>query len=232
MKILLLGHSGILGNRLRSILDCYTTEYRFPSEPFTNELYHKYDVIINCIVDKNGDYSINVELPLLLSKFTKKLVHFCSDAVYSGGKELGSQYTKTDDLSPTNFYGETKAKSSTALLKNTNALVIRTSFIDQRSEFVQKISCDSSFKAYSNYYWNGLTAKQVAEQTKKLLLSESMGLYHVFGHDTYSKYTLANMVANFLNRPTKIHPVSFEKKINRSVKTDFDDLNFDINTLQ
>jgi dTDP-4-dehydrorhamnose reductase len=230
---LLIGHNGILGSRIRSIIDCETINFKFPSVEFIDLIKKKsYSTIINCAVDKTGDPVVNIELPNFLSKHSDKLIHFCTDAVFSGFKTLGQQYTKNDIVCPTNQYGVTKSMGSEYLLNNTNATVIRTSFLDIRSEFVQKLSCDKEFCGYSNYYWNGLTAKQVAIETKKLLENNSTGLYHLFGNITYTKYEIANIIINFLNWPTKVISVELNKGINRSLKSDFLDLNFDINQLQ
>jgi dTDP-4-dehydrorhamnose reductase len=232
MKPLLLGHNGILGKRIQSIIDCDTTLFRFPSEEFVNLIINKqYRTIINCIVDKQGNKTINIDLPCFLKENTKQLIHFCTDAVFSGDKTIGLQYTKKDPHDPTDEYGLSKSIASKYLLRESNILVIRTSFLDIRSQLVQKLSCVEEFTGYSNYYWNGLTAKQVAHETKKLIQNNSNGLYYLFGNTTYSKYDLANIIRNFLNRPTKIISVELDNVVNRSLRSDFPNLNFDINQL-
>ena len=234
MKILLLGHNGILGNRIKQHIDCHTTNFRFPSQDFNKTIVeNQYDIIINCIVDKTTFCSldINYALPYFLSQNCHTLVHFCTDAVFSGLKPIGESYTKFDQHDPVDNYGISKSKISQYLASKTRSLIIRTSFLDSRSLFVKQLTCWEQFPGYDNYYWNGLTANQVALETKKLILNKNIGLYHMFGATTYSKYQIAKAIVDRYNLPTKVIPAKMTKYINRSIESDFLGLNFDITQL-
>jgi len=79
MKILLLGHKGMLGHMVRKYLDT-STDYevyilegdRFPSDSFTGfVLSHNWDYIINCIgaiPQRTTNFSVNYELPMWLEE--------------------------------------------------------------------------------------------------------------------------------------------------------------------
>ena len=86
MKILILGHKGMLGHMVHkylSRLNKYTidtTSYRWPSNEF-REFVKNYDgdYIINCIGaihQKTSDFDVNWELPIFLDFYAKcKIVH-------------------------------------------------------------------------------------------------------------------------------------------------------------
>ena len=85
MKILILGHKGMLGFTVHQYfkdqnIECVTTDYRWPSKEFKNVVKNfKGEAIINCIAVTTPDKSkinINFELPIYLDKNSNcKIIH-------------------------------------------------------------------------------------------------------------------------------------------------------------
>lgn len=216
MKILLVGHNGILGSIFKKNITCDVIEHKYPNEEFINKVKSKsYDLIINCAVNKKSCKQTNVDLPLFLSKNTKRLVHYSSDAVFSGSMPCDHVYDK-DDPDPLTDYGKEKLQSECLGLDH---LVIRTSFIDYKSEFVQKIIKEKVFFAYANYHWCGLCAFQVFEKTIELITLNKRGIYNLFSNQAFTKYQLARLVSEKY-KGAEIKPLR-DPFINRKIKSDF-----------
>jgi len=230
MRILVLGHKGLLGSSLISLLGADFTDLRFPSPEFINFITRSnYDVIVNCAVNKINDKVVNVDLPTFLSASCNYLVQFSSDAVFSGLKPHNLKYDKTDLVDPDTIYGQQKVMMEQSLIGISNSLIIRTSFIDQKSPFVQNILSQPKFLAFTNYLWSGLTAKQVSLLTLSCIKNNKTGLCHMFSNRTQSKYQLAKKVACCYNTQTEIIPVDYPS-LNRQITSDFN-INFNITDL-
>ena len=230
MKILVLGHKGLLGSSLVSLLEAESTDLRFPRPEFINFITQSnYDIVVNCAVNKINDKIVNVDLPVFLSASCNYLVQFSSDAVFSGSKKPYLKYDKTDPVDPDTIYGQQKVMMEQSLLDTPNSLIIRTSFVDQRSQFVQNILSQPKFLAFTNYLWSGLTAKQVSQLTRSCIKNNKTGLCHMFSNRTQSKYQLAKAVASCYNTQTEIIPVDYPI-LNRQITSDFD-INFNISDL-
>ena len=105
MKVLILGHKGMLGFVVHQYfkdqnIECITTDYRWPSKEFKNVVENfKGDVIINCIaitVPDKDKININFELPIYLDTNTScKIVHPGTDnenemGLYAASKSKAS----------------------------------------------------------------------------------------------------------------------------------------------
>jgi dTDP-4-dehydrorhamnose reductase len=224
MKTLVLGHKGLLGSYLSSIIpEAKTIPYRYPSVEFEqNIIYSKYNIIINCIVDKLNNETVNIDLPYFLSKHCDYLVQFSSDAVFSGKKPIDQQYLKEDKTDPICIYGNQKDKMEQSLQHTlSKSLIIRTSFLDKKSQFIQSVLTNNKFSAYKNYIWSGLSCQQVADLTLSCIQQHRTGMCHMFSKNALSKYELALRIAQNYNSQTEIIPVEFPV-INRSINSDFD----------
>jgi len=224
MKILILGHKGLIGSYLTNYIpQAQTVLYRYPSSEFIKHIVKtKYNIIINCAVNKTGDERTNIHLPYFLSKHCDYLIQFSSDAVFSGKKRIGETYSKEDSTDPICVYGKQKNKMEQLLYTVADkSLIIRTSFLDNESQFVKKILTNAEFFAFKNYIWSGLSSKQVANLTLSCITQHRTGICHMFSKNSLSKYKLALKISEQFHSKTKIIPTE-HPIINRSIKSDFD----------
>ena len=101
MKVLILGHHGMLGNALykyfinKHEIDIINEKYRWDSQEFKNRILNaNVDFIINCIgaipqkkYSKEYYEFLNVELPIFLETTGKKIIHPSTDCEFSGKLE-------------------------------------------------------------------------------------------------------------------------------------------------
>jgi nucleoside-diphosphate-sugar epimerase len=120
MKVLVLGHNGMLGRVVLSYLNMYyqvdITQYRYPSKEFINDIHNfDGDWVVNCIgaiPHKYSEFDVNYELPVFLDTLNKfKIIH-----------------SSTDDESGDSPYSESKRIASKWLLENSkNTYSIKSS---------------------------------------------------------------------------------------------------------
>ncbi len=157
MKILVLGHKGMLGHMVCSYLqnrtfqiglrsetiEIITTDFRYPSNEF-GDVIEKFndergDYIINCIgiiPQKNNTNNVhymevNYMLPKLLADifYNGKVIHPATDCEFNGDLPIGHYYDKSYPLNANDAYGKSKASASFALKEYQNVIQIRTSII-------------------------------------------------------------------------------------------------------
>lgn len=161
MKLLVLGGEGLLGKRIVNRMkknnfiissvstkiesDLVVEKYNYEEIKRVINLINP-NIIINtvaladinkCETDKTLAYELNVGIckiiAMLQKKFNFKIIHISTDQVYAG---FGPH--KEENVSPLNYYGETKLAGENQLdLKN--SLIIRTNF------FGKSISLKSSY---------------------------------------------------------------------------------------
>ena len=120
MKILLLGHTGMLGNAVHQCLNVKieTTDLRWPDDEFKSFIKnYEGDYIVNCIgaiPQRTDKFEINYELPIWLEENSNcKIIHPGTDC-------------ETDN----DEYGVSKRKASSYLtVHGTNTKIIKTSII-------------------------------------------------------------------------------------------------------
>lgn len=232
MKILLIGHNGLLGSLfITKLSNPDITDLRFKSKSFLELIKSSnYDIIINCAVNKISSPITNIELPLFLAESCRYLIQFSSDAVFSGKKPNSFKYSKKDIPDPICTYGKEKHEMERALSPHHNCLIIRTSFIHRSDRFVSDIRQKNKFSGFKNYLWSGLTANQIVDLTIGCLKDNRTGLCHMFSKNSISKYELACRVASLYNTETEIISVE-DPIVNRQIVSDFD-ISFDIATLK
>jgi dTDP-4-dehydrorhamnose reductase len=168
-KIVILGKSGMLGNRM---CDFYEKNENYTLFYFNKETLDitnfkevsinlqniKPDILINCVAYTNVDeaennreqaFLINAKAVLNLaevcSKLNIKFVHFSTDYVFSGENKDG-YVENSEDLKPLNVYGESKLLGEKYIQKvseksDLEYYIIRTSWLfdDSGKNFVNTI---------------------------------------------------------------------------------------------
>ena len=172
MKVLVLGHTGMLGHMVDKYLstkdncEIVTTDLRWPTQEFRNFVVSfDGDYIVNCIGaihQRTDDFKVNTDLPIWLESIINKsfkIIH------------PGTDCEMDDDE-----YGISKRKAANHLLDlGKDTTIIKTSIIGP--ELNTKASLlewflnveDDTINGYSEYYWNGNTTLQWSKICYKIM---------------------------------------------------------------
>ena len=190
MKVLLLGHKGMLGHVLNRILldngiQVLTVNRRF--DHTTKDQYFEhiksldFRYVLNCvglIKQKSTDslrlYTSNSLFPFYLSQNLRdhqKLIHISSDCVFSGSK---GYYSSLDQPDPSDDYGMSKYMGEIFIKSDPKVLTIRTSIIGPEYQtsyglMAWLLSQRGSISGYTNHIWNGVTTLQLSLEILKIL---------------------------------------------------------------
>ena len=171
MKILLLGHKGMLGNcaykRFNQIdgFEVFTTELRWPSSEFIKFVRSgDFDFIVNCIAKipqsnvkgYQSYFTTNFALPIFLASTGGKLIQASSDAkddsLYSTSKTLGDSLLH-------NFDNAHIINCSIIGIEIENNRSLLSSFLNSKEDF---------WVGYSNYMWDGITTLEWVKIAEKI----------------------------------------------------------------
>tara|TARA_R100000963_G_C4615641_1_gene84655 strand:+ start:135 stop:884 length:750 start_codon:yes stop_codon:yes gene_type:complete len=233
MRVLILGHSGMLGSAVKkyySFAEVETLEDRWPTDEFQDKVSSfDGDLIINCIgsiPQRTNDFSINLDIPEFLCRNCLpkvKIINPTSDCVFEGTKD--TPYNKYDKCDATSDYGKSKCFSPPTDCKNFKS--IRTSVIGYDKDGVELLSwflnSKEPVRGYANHWWSGITTHGWAEVSYKLYTEwESFpeNLIQI-GTTPITKLELLKLINSVFNAKKKIVPFSTEKSVNRSLVSDF-----------
>jgi dTDP-4-dehydrorhamnose reductase len=188
MKILVLGHRGMLGSTAARVLgahghDVVCTEHRFAvsdESHFLDEIGRfDGDMILNCIAaidqttsDKGRLYQLNSLLPLLIADRMRDdaiLVQPSTDGVFSGKSDRAHRVTDLCDAS--DDYGCSKRLGELALAARDNVAVLRVSIIGPVAKNARPTGLmawlltqpgRASVNGFNNHFWNGITTVEWA----------------------------------------------------------------------
>ena len=188
MKILVLGHNGMLGHMVYKYLstkDCeiVTTDLRWPTDELRNFVVDfDGDFVVNCIgsiPQRTDNFDINTNLPI---------------------------WFDDDD------YGNSKREATEYLLKqDKDTIIIKTSIIGP--ELNTKASLlewflsieEDSISGYSKCYWNGNTTLQWAKICYKIMCNyDKYDILNIPTSDCISKYKLLNIMKEVFETNIKI----------------------------
>ena len=221
MKILVLGHNGMLGNMVLTYLffkykdDIITTSLRWDTPEFRRfVLESKVEYIINCIgaiPQRNyNDYSINYDLPLWLDSLGIKIIH-----------------PDTDILDETE-YSKSKEKAKGECINNTK--FIKTSIIGfERNtkysllEWFLNLPEGSEINGYINCLWNGNTTLEWVQWADKIM-NNWEGFKHITtiaNPDCHNKYQLLLLFKFIFEKDVKIIPHESDKSFNNCLDPDY-----------
>lgn len=213
MKILILGHNGLLGNMVfnylksrffhdnKNMYEIITTDLRWPTEEFKNFVIEsKVDFIINCIgiipQKRPSDelYElVNYQLPLWLDSLNIHIIH-----------------PDTDEPADTP-YGMAKEKARKNIGKNTK--IIKSSIIgfekDTHYSFLEWfLNSEGKVNGYTNQHWNGITTLEWAKNAESLMLiwSYVQDLTILQNPDCLSKYDILLLFKKVFNKDIEIIP--------------------------
>ena len=100
------------------------------------------DIVINCAAytdveraEEERDLAIKInalsvkQMADICREKGVKLIHISTDYVFGGNRNRTMPYTEEDSTAPLNIYGESKAMGEVEALKNSDAIVVRTSWL-------------------------------------------------------------------------------------------------------
>lgn len=213
MKILILGHTGMLGH---TVFDYFTRKSfsvelikeRWPSEKFVRSiLTFDGDYIVNCIgaiPQRINKFEINYDLPIWLDKNANcKIIH-----------------QDTDSTSEESEYGFSKNQAANYIIKNgVRTKMLKTSIIGHDKNNVCLLDwflrSKGSVFGYVDYYSNGNTTLEWAKQVYNMMFN--WNIYNdctTISTECISKYKLLTLFKDVYKKDIIINKKS-HIKINR-----------------
>lgn len=214
MRVLVLGHNGMLGHMVHKYLaskniTLHTCDFRWP----TNELKSfikdsNFDYIINCIgaiPQRKSSFEVNYELPIWLDKNThSKIIHQGTD--YNGNDSYGVSKQKALD------YFVTQGKN-TKLLKTA---IIGPELHSKASLLEWFLSQEGEVDGYTKAIWSGNTTLEWAKHCYEIIVNwGSYSLITTLKGETISKYDLLHTISSVWGKKITINKVN--KGVDRSL---------------
>ena len=240
MKILVLGHNGMLGHTVVKYLksqneEIVTTDLRWETDEFKDYIKNSTcDYLINCIgsiPQKKPNWekykSVNILLPIFLSdNFKGRIIHPTTDCEFDGKISELSYYASNEHATALDDYGLSKAYASIVLKTKNNVKQLRTSIIGP--ELYNKVSLMEWFfkqnetaNGYANHYWNGITTLEWAKQVHKIIKDwNKFEQITQIGTDKISKYKLLCLINKIFECKKNIISINVDT-VNKCLKTDY-----------
>ena len=197
MKVLVLGHTGMLGNCVDKYLstfeniETFNIVGRWPDDDFLTEIVNMdVDYVINCIgaiPQKTNDFVINYDLPIWLDKNLEcRVIHPGTDC------EMDNDY-----------YGISKINASDYIkIDGQRTKIIKTSIIGHELKSADSLldwflSTEGTVSGYTNAMWNGNTTLEWAKTCLDLMNDwDSHEIENIIHSECISKYDLLTEVHN------------------------------------
>lgn len=242
MKLLILGHKGMLGRAVHqyfSTLPNYqviTLASRWGDELFKQDITDCVpDFIINCIgkiPQKNpveDEYThLNIALPRFLETLDIPVVHPSTDCEFKGDIAPGQVYTKQSLRDADDVYGMSKATISKEIEETAkNTKIIRTSIIGHEESTSLSLldwflSQTGSVRGFTNHYWNGITTLEWAKQCQLIIKNwDTHPVLNQLGTAThYSKFDIISLAKEVYEKDIEITPFATEVTLNKCLLSD------------
>jgi len=232
-KYLILGAAGLLGSAFRKSkyfidnigldsVQCDITDYDIVENHIKTI---SPEVIINCAaytnvdkaeIEKEKALAVNSEavknLAYLTNKYSIKLVHFSTDYVFKGDKEI--YYNETMKPDPVNFYGYSKMLGEEYVQDlDKNALIIRVSWLygEDGKNFISHIfnhiSDLKEIKIVHDQYSKVTYSMDAVMACKKMLEHNCKGVYHFANDEIISRYEFAIRLKNEKHAGCDVIPI-------------------------
>jgi dTDP-4-dehydrorhamnose reductase len=241
MKILVTGANGQLGSELKELSKTQNTQQfiftdideldltNFEStEKFISET--KPDYLINCAAYTGVDKAeselefaklLNAEVPKELARISKlnniKLIHISTDYVFSGISH--TPLNEFDETNPPSVYGQTKLEGEKLVMAETDAIIIRTSWLYSKfgNNFVK-----SMLKFGNEREQLGVVFDQIGTPTSATNLASAIlsiidyceensswknGIYHYSNEGVCSWYDFAIEIMKFGKIDCRVNPI-------------------------
>jgi len=240
MKVVILGHKGMLGHIVKKHFEqcgeeIIITNHRWPSKEFRNFIEEQNsEILINCIgqipqKDKNTDklFLNNYALPIYLSSyFNGEIIHPTTDCEFKGVQDKLFLYPKDYIPDADDDYGKSKSITTLALINRNNVKIIRTSIIgpeleNKKSLWEWFLNASGDVNGYSDHIWNGLTTLQWAKICHNYCYNKYKHKLLQIGCEPISKFKILNILNKELKLNKKIKEYN-SVIVNKSLKSDLD----------
>jgi dTDP-4-dehydrorhamnose reductase len=221
-KMLLFGGTGLIGSRIKLLLNNYDIYAPNRSEvDITKSIAmekvvaeYKYDLIVYAAGITNQDIAeSNKELTCIIN--TKAIewiakaaaankipvVYFSTDAVFPGTKK--SPYTEKDNPAPINYYGKTKLAGEEAVLsassKNLRLISVYTGSPHHKTDFarliLRNLSAGKSCYGITDQYFNPGFADNIVLSMNLLVNKKASAILHLGSTDYLTNYEFTKHIA-------------------------------------
>jgi len=218
MKILVLGHKGMLGSMVmdyfnyqkyfnkKDYYDIRICTTRFGDKHFAEAINNfQADVIINCIgaiPQTSKTFQVNTDLPIWLSNnVTAKVVHPGTDCemdadAYGTSKRIASDYIK---------------------LYSKNTKILKTSIVGPENGTANGLMAwlgaqTGTVKGYTGAIWNGNTTLEWCKQAEDLILNwDNYSTETILEAPPISKYDMLKLFQQYYGNDVVIEPVELGK---------------------
>lgn len=255
-NMLITGVSGLLGNNLAYFFkDKYSVTGLYNSHAVeiegidinkcdlsdpdqTKVIISKYEpqIIIHCAAltdldhcekDKNTAKKVNVfatrNIVENIAKKDVKFVYISTDAVYNGIK---GNFSEEDNISPKNFYGQSKYEGELESLKIRHSLILRTNFFgwniqnkNSLGEWILKaLKGKKPINGFKDAYFSSIYTMELARLIDIAIKKNITGIYNCGSINSCSKYDFCLRIADFFG---------FDRGLVTSIS--IDDFNFNTN---
>ncbi len=224
MKILILGHKGMLGADLRTRLaaghevvgkDIDEIDITDASACLDAIGETQPDIVINaaaftdvdgCESNRDGCFAVNALAVENIASACRPqnipIVHFSTDYIFDGGK--GSPYVEEDPPRPLNVYGQSKLKGEELLLASSdNVLLIRSQWLygAHGKNFVRAIlekgrSLDV-VEVVDDQIGSPTYTADLAQAVQRLIETGQRGIFHVTNRGSCSWFEFAKKIFEF-----------------------------------
>lgn len=238
MKILLLGHEGMLGKDLHRLLSMGhevtgrdVGDFDIASLDQCIDLIKSIqpNVVINAAAYTNVDgcesnerqcMAVNAQgvgnLVASCQDLNLKIVHFSTDYIFDGTK--GEPYLEGDIPSPLNAYGRSKLGGEKALSAHPDHLLIRTAWLygGKARNFVtailEKAKTNKTIEVVDDQEGSPTYTRDLAAAVKHLIEGDFKGTFHVTNRGRCSWYDFAGKIVEYAGLPdVSVKPMSSDR---------------------
>ncbi len=228
------GHDGILSLDItdhRKVMDAVGS-----FKPSTIINAAAYTNVDKAEVEKEIAYKVNAtavgHLADAANTFDAKLIHISTDYVFDGEK---GNYSEESLPSPINYYGKTKLAGENLIKsKLRDYAILRTQVLygfaaNVKKNFVlwviEKLSKGDNIHIVNDQVGNPTLADELAFAILKACQRNAVGVFHVSGYETISRYEFAKKIAKVfdlnLNLVKSVKSVEFEQPARRPKNSGF-----------
>jgi dTDP-4-dehydrorhamnose reductase len=238
IKILVSGSNGQLGSELKEIASQFKnyqfiflsrTELSIANSNALEEQFviHQPSYFINCAaytaVDKAEEEKEMAEeingravgvIATLCRKYYCRLIHISTDYVFNG--QAKSPLKEDDPVDAVNAYGETKLMGERLAMQNTDAIIIRTSWVYSKygKNFVKTMKRlmgeKDSVSVVSDQVGSPTYAADLAEAIMEIITTGKWepGIYNYSNSGVISWFEFASEIKNLLHSTCEVLPIS------------------------
>jgi len=221
MKILILGHKGMLGSDLFLRLFAFhevtgkdIEDLDIASRVACEEVISETepDVVINaaaytnvdgCESDRDRCFSVNAEgvknIALACRKRRIKIVHFSTDYVFDGKKRI--PYQEDDKCNPINVYGQSKLAGEQYLRQfSDNFLLIRSAWLYGKNgknfvkTIIEKARIEKVLNVVDDQVGSPTFTWDLAAAVQLLIEDQHTGIFHITNRGNCSWYEFASKI--------------------------------------